>query len=86
MLRNRVYNVSQLPKRLLYASGDPRDESLFKDSSLKTIVWSTECMTKGDVMIVSGKEAFYSLFKPLHAEVRMFVVVRFDSNAQKQTG
>jgi hypothetical protein len=35
----QVYNVSQLPKRLLYASGDPRDESLFVDAAQKTLVW-----------------------------------------------
>ena len=47
----KVYNVSQLPKRLLYASGDPRDESLFVEASQGGITWLTDCVTKGDVMI-----------------------------------
>ena len=41
----------QLPKRLLYASGDPRDESLFVETSQGGITWLTDCVTKGDVMI-----------------------------------
>lgn len=47
----KVYNVSQLPKRLLFASGDPRDESLFVEQTLGGITWITDCITKGDVMI-----------------------------------
>lgn len=47
----KVYNVSQLPKRLLFASGDPRDENLFVDADQGGITWNTECLTKGDIMI-----------------------------------
>ena len=72
--------MSQLPKRLLYASGDPRDDNLFRDSSLKTIVWSTECLTKGDVMIVSDFGIFYYFFVFSNAKQKYFVVLnQFDS-------
>ena len=72
--------MSQLPKRLLYASGDPRDDNLFRDSSLKTIVWSTECLTKGDVMSVSDFGIFYYFFVFSHAKQKYFVVLnQFDS-------
>ena len=62
----KVYNVAQLPKRLLYASGDPRDESLFVDASRGDLLWSTDCLTKGDVMIKCkhyGAKKKVSIFK-----------------------
>jgi hypothetical protein len=46
-----VYNVAQLPKRLLFASGDPQDESLFTMADQGAIVWFPEVVTRGDVMI-----------------------------------
>ncbi len=62
----QVYNVAQLPKRLLYASGDPRDDSLFVDASRGDMMWSTDCLTKGDVMIKCkhyGAKKKVSIFK-----------------------
>lgn len=47
----KVYNVSQLPKRLLFASGDPQDESLFVDAAQGSITWLPEVVTRGDVLI-----------------------------------
>jgi hypothetical protein len=62
----KVYNVSQLPKRLLYASGDPRDESLFVEASQGGITYLTDCVTKGDVMVKCkhyGTKKKVSIFK-----------------------
>ncbi len=46
----QVYNVAQLPKRLLFASGAPED-TLFVDASQGSITWLPDVVTRGDVMI-----------------------------------